>query len=304
MRTARRPSRTSSHRSSTTPSTSSTTTASRWSTCRSNSASGCCARVLREHDFVRYGSHIETDGEDFYEAVKKQGLEGLVAKLKSSPYEPGRRSKAWLKIKIRREQEAIVVGYEPGKGSRADLGSLILAVYDGKDRLRYVGEVGSGLTERTIRQLKSELDEHRLDTPPVFNPPRIRGAVWSEPRLVVRVEFTEWTTDGYLRQAAYKGLDIGKDPRTVVRERELPADQTAATAEKEAKRAARTVDTPGKPAADHRQREPSPLPSARQVALRSERRRRRPTRCSSRIPTTHRTRRRLRPRRRWPRWKR
>jgi DNA ligase D len=115
---------------------------------------------------------------------------------------------------------------------------LILGVYDGK-QLRYVGEVGSGLTDRTIRELKSELDSHRLDSPPVINPPRIKGAVWSAPRLVVRVEFTEWTTDGYLRQAAYKGLDIGKDPRTVVRERELPAEATAEKAEKEAKQAAK-----------------------------------------------------------------
>ena len=121
---------------------------------------------------------------------------------------------------------------------------MILGRVRRQGRLRYVGEVGSGLTDRTIRQLKSELDAHRLDTPPVVNPPRIKGAVWSEPRLVVRVEFTEWTTDGYLRQAAYKGMDIGKDPRTVVRERELPAEQTAAKAEKEAKQAARTVDTP------------------------------------------------------------
>ena len=67
-----------------------------------------------------------------------------MAKLKTSRYEVGRRSKAWLKVKIRREQEVIVVGYEPGKGARADLGSLILAVNEGKE-LRYVGEVGSGL---------------------------------------------------------------------------------------------------------------------------------------------------------------
>ena len=97
-----------------------------------------------------------------------------MAKLKTSRYEVGRRSKAWLKVKIRREQEVIVVGYEPGKGARADLGSLILAVNEGKE-LRYVGEVGSGLTQRTIKQLKTELDAHRLDEPPVVNPPRIRG---------------------------------------------------------------------------------------------------------------------------------
>jgi bifunctional non-homologous end joining protein LigD len=175
-------------------------------------------RVLREHNSVRYASHVAADGEDFYRAVDQRGLEGMVAKLRSSRYEPGRRSRSWLKIKIRREQEAVVVGYEPGRGSRAALGSLILAVNEDGD-LRYVGEVGSGLTERTIRQLRRELDDNAVAEPPVANPPRIKGAVWSEPRLVVRVEFSEWTADGYLRQAAFKGLDIGRDPRTVVRER-------------------------------------------------------------------------------------
>ena len=189
--------------------------------------------VLREHAAVRFGSHVEGDGRAFHDVVAEQGLEGLIAKLKASRYEPGRRARSWLKIKIRREQEVVVVGYEPGRGARADLGSLILGVYDG-DELRYVGEVGSGLDARTIRQLKAELDAHQVDDPPVVNAPRIRGAVWSEPRLVVRVEFSEWTDDGLLRQAAYKGLEIAKDPRSVVREREVSARRAATEAEKEA----------------------------------------------------------------------
>ena len=188
--------------------------------------------VLRDHPTVRYGAHVEGDGTMFFELMKDRGLEGMIAKLKTSRYEPGRRSKAWLKVKIRREQEVIVVGYEPGKGARADLGSLILAVNEDKE-LRYVGEVGSGLDQRTIRQLKSELDAHRLDESPVVNPPRIKGAVWSEPRLVVRVEFSEWTADNYLRQAAYKGLEIGKDPKSVVRERAMSTRKPAQEAERE-----------------------------------------------------------------------
>ena len=203
--------------------------------------------VLRDHAQVRFGGHVEGDGVAFYEAVEQQGLEGLIAKLRTSRYEPGRRARSWLKVKIRREQEVIVVGYEPGKGARAALGSLILGVYEGDD-LRYVGEVGSGLDARTIRQLKTELDAHTVDTPPPVNAPRIKGAVWSEPRLVVRVEFSEWTDDGLLRQAAYKGLEIGKDPRKVVREREISARQAATAAEKEAARSAKGVKLSKPPA--------------------------------------------------------
>ena len=195
--------------------------------------------VLRDHPKVRYGTHVESDGKAFYEVMEQRGLEGMIAKLRTSRYEPGRRSKAWLKVKIRREQEVIVVGYEPGKGARTDLGSLILAVNE-DGQLRYVGEVGSGLDQRTIRQLKGELDAHRLDEPPVVNPPRIKGSVWSEPRLVVRVEFSEWTADNYLRQAAYKGLEIGKDPRSVVRERAIPTRTATREAEEESEMKAPT----------------------------------------------------------------
>ncbi len=188
--------------------------------------------VLREHPNVRYASHVAADGKAFFEVVSERGLEGMIAKLRRSRYEQGRRSKAWLKVKVRREQEVVVVGYEPGKGARAALGSLILAVYEGKE-LHYVGEVGSGLTERAIKELKPQLDEHATDTPPVVNPPRIKGAVWSAPRLVVRVEFAEWTADGNLRQAAYKGLDIGKRPRSVVRERPIAVERAISVAETE-----------------------------------------------------------------------
>jgi bifunctional non-homologous end joining protein LigD len=220
--------------------------------------------VLREHPVVRYASHIEADGEEFHEIVRGQGLEGIVAKLRSSRHEPDRRSRAWLKIKIRRQQEVIVCGYEPGKGSHADIGSLILCLYEG-DELRYVGEVGSGLDARTRRQLRAELDEHRLERPPVVNPPHIKGLRWSEPRLVVRVEFSDWTDDDLLRQAAYKGLEIGRDPRSVGREREVSARQAADAAEQAVSRSiapARQVSDEADQPADRRSDAPDLPPQA------------------------------------------
>ncbi|CAN5640294.1 DNA ligase D [soil metagenome] len=189
--------------------------------------------VLREHHMVRFATHVNEDGEAFLDAVRERRLEGMVAKLRSSPYEPGRRSRYWLKVKVRREQEVVVVGYEPGKGSHRDLGSLLVAVAE-DGGFRFVGEVGSGLDDRTRRFFRGELEEHALDAPPVTNPPRIRGVRWAEPRHVVRVEFTDWTADDLLRQPAYKGIDTRRDPRAVRREKELPARRTVEGAEKSA----------------------------------------------------------------------
>ena len=207
--------------------------------------------VLREHDSVRYATHFD-DGPTFYETVREQGLEGMIAKLRNSPYEAGKRSKAWLKIKIRREQEVVVIGYEPGKGAREALGSLIVAVRDGKE-WSYVGEVGSGLDNKTIAKLKKELDDHAVKESVAPNAPRIRGARWSEPRLVVRVDFAEWTDDGLLRQSAYNGLEIGKPPLEVIREIEQPTTKLAAEAEREVAAAAeapkRAARKPSKSAA-------------------------------------------------------
>ena len=167
---------------------------------------------LRPHPLVRYASHVEGDGEAFFAAAREQELEGIVAKLRRSPYEPGRRSKSWLKLKVRREQEVVVVGWLPGQGSHADLGSLILGVRTG-DRWAHAGQVGSGLGARTRRELLARMSEiERPDS--VLDPaPRLRGARWVEPEIVIRVEFAEWTADDLLRQAAYKGIEPEKDPR-------------------------------------------------------------------------------------------
>jgi len=189
--------------------------------------------VLRSHPRVRFGGHVEADGEAFVEAARTQELEGVVAKLRSSRYEPGRRSKAWLKIKLRREQEIVVAGWLPGKGSHKELGSLIVGVYEG-DRLRHAGQVGSGLDAHTRRELRARLDEVARETSPLDPVPRLKEARWVEPKIVIRAEFAEWTTDGLLRQAAFKGFEIGKDPRSVHREVPVETEKATATAERAA----------------------------------------------------------------------
>ena len=186
---------------------------------------------LRPHPMVRYASHVEADGLAFFEAAREQELEGIVAKLRRSPYEADRRSRSWLKLKVRREQEVVVVGWLPGQGTHRDIGSLILAVRSG-DRWVHAGQVGSGLGTGTRRELHVRLEAIETPESPLDPAPRLRGARWVEPRIVIRVEFAEWTADDLLRQAAFKGFELDRDPRAVRREREVPTARATAQAER------------------------------------------------------------------------
>ncbi|HYI66126.1 MAG TPA: DNA ligase D [Candidatus Limnocylindrales bacterium] len=188
--------------------------------------------LLRPHPLVRYASHVTGDGLAFTEAARAQELEGIVAKLGRSPYEPGRRSRSWLKVKLRREQEVVVVGWLQGQGTHRDLGSLIVAVRSG-DRWVHAGQVGSGIDTKTRRELRAKLDEIERDASVLDPVPRLKGAHWVEPKLVIRVEFADWTADNLLRQAAFKGMEIGKAPTSVRRERELDSAAATAAAERE-----------------------------------------------------------------------
>jgi bifunctional non-homologous end joining protein LigD len=169
------------------------------------------------------------DGEALFEAAREQGLEGIVAKRRRSRYQPGRRTRDWLKVKTRHEQEFVVAGYTRGKGRRAaTLGSLVLGVREGGE-LRYVGNVGTGFTEDEIERLLASLRPLERSEPPFAEVPRMPKVrrdevVWVEPELVAEVLFAEWTHDGHLRAPVYKGLREDKDPEDVRREEPLPAE--------------------------------------------------------------------------------
>jgi len=176
---------------------------------------------LREHALVRFASHVTGDGVAFTRAAADQHLEGVVAKHRASVYLPGQRSGDWLKIKLRLEQEFVVAGWLPRKESSAELGSLVVAVHDGAG-FRHAGQVGSGISDEMRRVLLRELEPIRRDASPLVPAPALPDARWVEPRVVIRVEFGEWTPDGMLRQAAFKGIEVGKDPADVVREEAQP----------------------------------------------------------------------------------
>lgn len=189
--------------------------------------------LLRPHPSVRYVSHVTEHGRAFHEAASQQGLEGSVAKLRDSHYEAGTRSRSWLKVKTRREQELVVVGYEPGTGSHADLGSLLVATREAGG-WRFAGHVGSGIDARTRHELRALLDESTREDPAVPGVPPSSSARYVDPDHVIRAEFAEWTADGLLRQAVYKGLEPDRDPMTV--SREVAIDTVAASATRPADR--------------------------------------------------------------------
>jgi DNA ligase D-like protein (predicted ligase) len=166
---------------------------------------------------LRNTAHRVDDGLAAYQAACRRGDEGVIAKRADSTYESGR-SPNWLKFKCVRDQEFVVGGYTSPKGSRIELGALLLGYYDDRD-LVYAGKVGTGFDEATLRSLHERLAPIEQDVPP-FTRGLVRenGARWVRPELVAQIGFTEWTRDGKLRHPRYQGLRTDKEPGDVVRE--------------------------------------------------------------------------------------
>jgi len=196
--------------------------------------------VLRHADRrVRYADHVLTEGVDFHAAAAAQGLEGIIAKHRRSIYEPGRRSRSWLKVKIRPEQELVVGGYTPGEGAASELGAVVVGFYeveDGSPKLRFAGKVGSGFTAPIRKKIRAVLKPLETDESPFDPPPpkdyrgrwggELKNVVWVKPKVVIRAELGGWTRDGIVRQAAFKGFDEGGKPAVEVR-REIPVAATS-----------------------------------------------------------------------------
>ncbi len=165
------------------------------------------------------------DGNALFDAAARQKLEGLVSKRADSRYQPGKRSRDWLKVKTHGRQELVVAGYTKGQGRRSDgFGALVLAVNEAGG-LRWAGNVGTGFDDQEIARLLGRLKPlRRVDSPFAEVPkmPRVRkgDVVWVEPKLVAEVRFAEWTHDGRLRAPVYQGLREDKEADEVQRERE------------------------------------------------------------------------------------
>jgi bifunctional non-homologous end joining protein LigD len=167
--------------------------------------------VPERGEIVMRARRLAVDGLTAYRTAARSGWEGIVAKDEASPYEPGRRSRSWLKVKCRKESEFVVGGFTAPRGGRHGFGALLLGLYDGR-RLRYVGKVGTGFTAATLESVGEGLRSLRTDASPFEPAPRERDATWVRPKLVASVVYAEWTNDGKLRHPSFLGVRHDKKP--------------------------------------------------------------------------------------------
>jgi bifunctional non-homologous end joining protein LigD len=190
------------------------------------------ATVLKKApENIRLSEGLQGSREDLLRVAQEFGLEGLVAKRLGSLYESGRRSDAWVKVKLTLAQEFVIGGYTLPEGSRKYFGSLLVG-YNTSEGLRFAGRVGTGFSEKLLASVDAQLQKLKGSTCPFINlPEKTRGrwglgitpanmkrCHWVEPSFVAKVKFTEWTLDDQLRQPVFLGLRTDKQPDEVVRE--------------------------------------------------------------------------------------
>src|SRR5713101_4019465 len=169
-------------------------------------------QLLRANDRVRFSEHQLKKGKELYAAAKAQGLEGIVGKQIESPY-TGNRAGFWLKFKIVTELDAVIVGWTAPRRTRQYFGALVLALYDEKKELQFIGSVGTGFDQKTQKDLRAQLEKLRVTRSPLRNPPKLREQVeWVRPAIVARIKFANWTEDNHLRAPVFLGIRKDRTP--------------------------------------------------------------------------------------------
>jgi bifunctional non-homologous end joining protein LigD len=181
-------------------------------------------KFLGKNQVIRYSDHVEDNGTEFFEQVKAQQIEGIVAKKKDSRYHEGARSKEWLKIKHQNTQEAIIAGYTSPRGGRKHFGALILGEYNDGE-LKYIGHTGTGFNEQALKDLWEEMQPLKSDATPFPEKVKVNQPVtWIKPKLVCEISYTEITKDQMRRHPVFLRLrpdknadEVTADARAVVK---------------------------------------------------------------------------------------
>lgn len=181
----------------------------------------------RASDRIRFSAALPTSPAAVLKAACQLGLEGVMLKDADSPYVSAR-SESWLKLKCQRRQEFVVVGFTDRTRASREVGALILGYYDDGGKLRAAGSVGTGWSASKAAELHARLVALEVAQPAVDAEEtrpgrwsrRARGAErWVRPEMVVEVAFAEWTPDGKVRHATFRGVRADKPPQSVRRER-------------------------------------------------------------------------------------
>ena len=181
-------------------------------------------------DRIRFSEGFEALPSDLIASACQLGFEGVMGKRKDGAYE-SRRSHDWIKLNGSHRQEFVIGGYTDPQGSRTGLGSLLLGVHGEDGTLRYAGNVGTGFSQKRLAELHAQLQKIKVSKSPFANPKAIeKKPHWVEPRLIAEVSFAEWTHEGRVRHAVFKGLRSDKPPHDIRQEKPEPMSKKASPA--------------------------------------------------------------------------
>lgn len=179
---------------------------------------------------VHLSEHIVGNGKASFEHSCKMGLEGIMSKKIDSPY-VSRRTTSWLKSKCVQRQEAIIVGFSDPRGLRQDFGALLLGVYNAQNKLQYVGRVGSGFSEKSLKDIRTKLKRDETKQLEIEDSSgetkKMKDFTWVKPRYVVEIKFSNRTAENLFRHPVFMGLRLDKKAEEVRFERPLHIDKTS-----------------------------------------------------------------------------
>jgi bifunctional non-homologous end joining protein LigD len=180
------------------------------------------SEIIEENGRIKISDFIEEIGKEIFDKTKSMGLEGIVAKHKPSKYLQGIRSRDWLKIKNIKTQDCIVIGYTKGEGNREKyFGSLLLAAYDSKSKLQFVGHTGSGFDFDQLEKIYEKLQKMKVEKCQIsYVPYTNRDPVWIKPELVAEIKFSNWTSEK-MRAPIFLRFREDKMPKDCIIEEEI-----------------------------------------------------------------------------------